>query len=107
MSQKLIWSDGWLLCSIAGTYGDKRHPDRPKTKHYVQAVGDMLNVAILTDDEIERGIKRLAAAGLAGQNPDGTYFCTESGLELTSRYWAEYGFRDGMLELAKHPSNQS
>jgi hypothetical protein len=34
----------------------------------------MLNVAILTDEDIDEGIKRLAAAGLAGQNPDGTYF---------------------------------
>lgn len=48
-------------------------------------IGDGLNKAIFTPDEIEGGTARLVAAGYAIKNSDETLSISESGKELVSQ----------------------
>jgi hypothetical protein len=98
--RKFQWSDGWLLASIAYTYSHE-DPNRPKTRHFIERIGDMLNAAIFTDDEIDGGVERLSEAGLAGRHDDKTFFCTDAGLALVDQFEVQVpSMRGHMIALA-------
>lgn len=57
-AQEFVWSDAWLLLSLI-------YARTPSTRERVQQVGDFINHAFFTDEELEGGIARLIAAGYA------------------------------------------
>jgi hypothetical protein len=56
---KWTWSDAWLLTAAYFT------EENPVTLRGLLAAGDAINHAIFTDVEIDHGLTRLEAAGLA------------------------------------------
>jgi hypothetical protein len=56
---KWSWSDAWLLTAAYFT------EENPVSLRSLFAAGDAINHAIFTDDEIDHGLTRLQAAGLA------------------------------------------
>lgn len=56
---KWTWSDAWLLTAAHFTQ------ENPVTLRGLIGAGDGINHAIFTDDEIDHGLTRLSAAGLA------------------------------------------
>lgn len=52
-----VWSDAWLLLSLI--YGSE-----PLDRERMRDIGDFINHAIFTDDELEGGLQRLQARGL-------------------------------------------
>jgi hypothetical protein len=56
---KWSWSDAWLLTAAYFTQ------DNPVSLRSLIGAGDAINHAIFTDDELDHGLTRLEAAGLA------------------------------------------
>lgn len=52
------WSDSWLLLSLI-------YAGEPSTLDHLRAVGDYINHAIFTDEELDGGLARLLRAGHA------------------------------------------
>jgi lipid-binding SYLF domain-containing protein len=71
------FSDAWVLCAVA-LGGTSSRAD-------VVAAGDALNHAILTDGELDRAFRRLAAAGLVTVGGDGRVSLTDAGRALAAR----------------------
>lgn len=58
MGAPLVWSDAWLLLALI-------YSGEPADQDRIIAVGDSINHAIFTDDELDGGLRRLLAAGHA------------------------------------------
>jgi hypothetical protein len=82
---KWSWSDAWLLTAAHFTQ------ENPVTLRGLIGAGDGINHAIFTDDEIDHGLTRLSAAGLA-RLEDETIVLTDEAIRLcenavgTTRY---------------------
>ena len=50
------WSDAWLLLSLL-------YSREPADRERIKSIGDFINHAIFTDEELEGGLARLIAAG--------------------------------------------
>lgn len=55
---EFLWSDAWLLLAIL-------YAQEPADRTETVAIGDWIQHAIFTDEELEGGLGRLLSAGLA------------------------------------------
>jgi hypothetical protein len=69
------WSDAWLLTAAYFT------EENPVSLRGLIGAGDAINHAIFTDDEIDHGLTRLTAAGLA-RLEGGTIVLTDEAIRL-------------------------
>ena len=53
-----VWSDAWLLLSLI-------YSREPADRERLRSIGDFINHAIFTDEELEGGLRRLQRAGHA------------------------------------------
>ena len=90
---RFTWSDSWLLYSI----GLAAHGGKGALKDVIM-VGDAVNRAVFTPQELRRGIAKLTAAGLAGER-DGLFWLTEQGGELMRQAQAGTSLWDGVKRL--------
>ena len=51
-----VWSDAWLLLSLIYSW-------EPADRDRLRAIGDFINHAIFTDDELDTGLARLQREG--------------------------------------------
>jgi hypothetical protein len=51
-----VWSDAWLLLSLI-------YSGEPADRERVRSIGDFINHAIFTDEELDGGLARLQCAG--------------------------------------------
>lgn len=51
-----VWSDAWLLLSVI-------YSGEPADRKRLRSIGDFINHAIFTDEELEGGLARLQRAG--------------------------------------------
>jgi hypothetical protein len=58
-----VWSDAWLLLSLI-------YAREPADRDHLRAVGDFINHAIFTDEELDGGLARLRRAGHAVEHED-------------------------------------
>lgn len=58
-----VWSDAWVLLSLI-------YARVPSTRPHLRSVGDHINHAVFTEEELEGGIQRLQAAGYATEEND-------------------------------------
>lgn len=58
-----VWSDAWLLLSLI-------YARDPAGRDHIRAVGDFINHAIFTDEELDGGLARLLEAGHAVADKD-------------------------------------
>src|SRR5262245_18473008 len=56
-----VWSDAWLLLSLI-------YARDPADRDHLRAVGDYINHAIFSDEELDGGLARLLQAGHAVTN---------------------------------------
>jgi hypothetical protein len=56
-----LWSDAWLLLSLI-------YAREPADRDHLRAVGDFINHAIFTDEELDSGLARLLQAGHATEH---------------------------------------
>ena len=88
-------SDIWLFLSIGLA-------DPPADLANVLLRGDALNKAMMSPQEVRRGLSKLSQAGLAIDSA-GIYSLTEKGLELIDNAGARrQGFLAAQSDLAKH-----
>jgi hypothetical protein len=59
--QRFAGSDAWLLLALL-------YAGRPASRETIRQVGDFINHAIFTDEELEGGLTRLKAAGYAAES---------------------------------------
>lgn len=59
-----VWSDAWVLLSVI-------YAQKPADRERITATGDYLNHAIMTQDELEGGLRRLSAAGYVSEESTG------------------------------------
>jgi hypothetical protein len=72
---KWAWSDAWLLTAAYFT------EENPVSLRGLIGAGDAINHAIFTDNEIDHGLTRLSAAGLARLDGE-TIVLTQDGIRL-------------------------
>ena len=72
------WTDAWLLTAACMT------EENPVSLRSLIAAGDAVNHALFTDDELNRGMTNLAAAGLAEWNGEAIVL-TDAGMHLYKR----------------------
>ena len=53
---RFVWSDAWLLLAILYARG-------PANRAKIKEIGDFINHAIFTDEELEGGLERLKRTG--------------------------------------------
>jgi len=76
---KYEWSDVWLLQAIICGSGDQG-----ASLYHIISIGDALNHAIFTDDELESGFVRLTEGGLIEELSE-RFFATEKAKEKYSK----------------------
>jgi hypothetical protein len=77
-------SDAWIFAAIAGGADSSV---RESTLADVIAGADVINHAIVTEDEFTQAIGRLTAVEAIGVSPDGSrYWPTATGLQLRRRW---------------------
>jgi hypothetical protein len=55
-SSRFVWSDAWLLLALL-------YAREPADRETIIKIGDFINHAIFTDEELEGGLQRLFEAG--------------------------------------------
>jgi hypothetical protein len=58
-----LWSDAWLLLSLI-------YAGEPVDRDHLRAIGDYINHAIFTDEELDGGLARLLQSGHAVTTED-------------------------------------
>ena len=101
MPNHFTFSDGWLLTTL---WGISRPCDRTK----LNEMGDIFNHAIFNDDEVEDGMVRLGAAGLAEMLPDGRFHVTPKGTAYVEKHWVKgTGLSKNMFYVAEALQNET
>ena len=72
------WTDAWLLTAACMT------EENPVSLRSLFAAGDAVNHALFTDEELNTGMTKLAAAGLAEWNGEAIVL-TDAGIHLYER----------------------
>jgi hypothetical protein len=80
MNEKFVFDDGWLLISIWGA-------GSPCDLDKLRITSDVFNHAVISDSEIEDGIRRLSVAGMAFRGEDGSFSITEKGKKYIDDRW--------------------
>ncbi len=82
---KYEWSDAWLLQAIICGSGDQG-----ASLYHIISIGDALNHAIFTDEELESGFARLTEGGLIEERGE-RYYATEEAREKYTKASSKSG----------------